>query len=138
MISIEFIPHYKLSGLNAEEKVKLILKSVKQNRIVLIQGRLKREEETKLIEQTMKIINKDFKGIEPAIFYPEIKKEGSFFKYLKEKLIDLFLSDRQGLTLIGPANIVKEIRQDPDKLQLYLDLNLPKSSKKKSRKNKKN
>jgi len=134
MISIEFIPHYKLSGLEPEEKIKLILKSVKQNRIVLVQGRLKREEEAELIKQTMKNINESFKGIEPAIFYPEIKKEGSIFKYLKEKIIDMFLSDRQGLTLIGPATIVKEIRQDPDKLQLYLDLHLKTSRRNKKKK----
>ncbi|MDN5327958.1 MAG: uncharacterized protein PWP03_596 [Candidatus Woesearchaeota archaeon] len=133
MISLEFIPHYKLSGLDAEEKIKLILKSVKQNRIVLIQGRLNREEEAELIKQTMKSINDNFTGIEPAIFYPEIKKEGSILTYLREKLINLFLADRQGLTLIGPASIVKEIRQDLDKLQLYIDLELKKSKSKKSK-----
>ena len=30
----------------------------------------------------------------------------------------MLLGNRQGLTIIGPASIVKEIKQDPDKIQL--------------------
>jgi len=31
----------------------------------------------------------------------------------------LLLGNRSGLTIIGPANVVKEIKQDPDKIQLF-------------------
>ena len=31
----------------------------------------------------------------------------------------MMLGDRQGLTIIGPATIVSEIKKNPDKIELY-------------------
>jgi hypothetical protein len=31
----------------------------------------------------------------------------------------MVLGDRRGMTIIGPANVVQEIKQDPDKIQLF-------------------
>ena len=41
-------------------------------------------------------------------------------KKLKENLLNVLLGDRVGLTIIGPATLVKEIKQDPNKIQLML------------------
>jgi hypothetical protein len=130
MITIEFIPFSQISGLNTEQKIKKILKAVKSDKIVLIQGKLKKDEETELIKLTMSMVNEKFHGIEPAIFSPEIKNSGNFMRYLKEKFINMLLSDRQGITLVGPANLIKEIKRDPEKMQLLLDLNVSKRRKK--------
>ena len=31
----------------------------------------------------------------------------------------MLLGDREGITIIGPASVVKEIRRDPNKIQLF-------------------
>jgi hypothetical protein len=41
------------------------------------------------------------------------------FKRFRQVFINMILGDRRGLTIIGPANIVKEIKQDPEKIQLF-------------------
>jgi hypothetical protein len=33
-------------------------------------------------------------------------------------MISAVLGDRQGLTIIGPASVVKEIKKDPNKIEL--------------------
>ena len=31
----------------------------------------------------------------------------------------MLLGDRQGMTIIGPANVVKKIEQNPNKIELF-------------------
>lgn len=128
MLTIEFVPYSEIENLSSEEKIKKILSIVKKKNIALIQGKLSKEEETKLIEETMKNINENFSGIELAVIYPQVKKT-SFFKYIKEKFINLILSNRQGLTIVGPATIIKEIKRDPNRIMLYTKENKRKGKK---------
>ena len=46
------------------------------------------------------------------------KKDLPFFKNVKTNFVNLMLGDRSGFTVIGPATIVKEIKKDPNKIQL--------------------
>ena len=72
----------------------------------------------------MEEINKDFKGIEISVIYPnESKGTNSLFKIMKKNFVNMLLGDRTGLTIIGPANVVKEIKKDPDKIQLFTEDN---------------
>ncbi len=66
----------------------------------------------------MEEINKEFRGIELAVINPSQASLEGFNKF-KNNMISLFLGDRQGLTIIGPANVVKAISKDPDKIELY-------------------
>ena len=50
--------------------------------------------------------------------YPEAKNV-DLFKKLKRNFTSMVLGDREGITLIGPASVVKAIRKDPDKIQLF-------------------
>jgi len=118
MITLQFVPYYEIAQLPSAKRVKKLLKIVKDNKILLLEGRLKKQEETELIKKTMELIDDDFKGIELGVIYPDAKDADLFFK-LKKRLINLLLGDRHGLTIIGPATIVKEIKQDPDKIQLF-------------------
>ena len=90
---------------------------VKENKIVLVEGRLKPSEEAELIQRTMEEVNREFKGIELCTIYPENKNDDAINK-LKATMIDLLIGNRRGLTVIGPATIVKEIKRDPNKIQL--------------------
>jgi hypothetical protein len=118
MLTLQFVPYSEIEELGSARRVKKLIDLVKENKIVLLEGRLKKEEETELIAITMEEIDDKFKGIELEIIYPT-KKYTSLFKSVKSNLLSILLGDRQGFTIIGPASIIKEIKKDPDKIQLY-------------------
>lgn len=126
MLTLEFVPYATIEMLSSIGKIKKLLKIAKENKIVLLEGRLEKEEEAELIKTTMEEINEEFKGIELAVIDPH-KSNSNGFRKIKLMLASKLLGNRQGLTIIGPANIVKEIKQDPDKIQLFTkDIPAPK------------
>ncbi|MFP4523204.1 MAG: DUF2073 domain-containing protein [Candidatus Woesearchaeota archaeon] len=118
MLTLQFIPYIEIESLDSEERINKLLALVQSDAILLLEGRLRPHEETKLIQKTMQAISKKFKGIELSVIYPEQKNE-AFFARLKQSFINLVLGNRRGMTIIGPANVVEEIKQDPDKIQLF-------------------
>ena len=121
MLTLQFVPYSEIESLSSAERITRLLKLVKEEKIVLMQGRLKPEEESGLIQKTMETIKKEFKGIEICTIYPEENKRKIFSK-LKSEMIKLLVGNRDGITIIGPASIVKEIRKDPNKIMLYTDV----------------
>lgn len=117
MLTLQFIPYAEIENLGSARRVKKILDIVKQDKIVLLEGRLKKEEETDLIQITMEEIDNKFKGIELSVIDPE-NKEDRLLKKMRKGLLNMLLGDRRGLTIIGPASIVKEIKKDPHKIEL--------------------
>lgn len=116
-LTLQFIPYSQIQHLDSGERIKKILKLAKKNEIVLLEGRLEPSEETALIEKTMASISKKFKGIELSVIYPGQEDEELFAK-IKNRFVNFLLGNRGGFTIIGPAAVVKEIKQDPDKIQL--------------------
>jgi len=90
---------------------------VKQEKIVLLEGQLQKEEEATLIEQTMGEISDKFRGIELAVIYPE-KNNMDVLKRLRFDIARLLVGNRQGFTIVGPASIVKRIKQNPGSIEL--------------------
>ncbi len=140
MLTLEFLPYSEIENLSSIGRIRKLLTMAKDDKIVLLQGRLKKEEEAELIKTTMEEINKDFKGIELAVIYPE-ENAGSVaannaVASLKKVFVNYFLGDRIGFTIVGPANIVKDIKKDPNKIQLFTED--AKNGKKKSNGEKKN
>ena len=90
----------------------------------------KKEEEIELIKTTMEEINDEFKGIELAVIYPT-KNDSGIFTKIRTNFVDLIAGNRLGLTIIGPASIVKAIKKDPTKIQLYTQELKKKARKKK-------
>ncbi|MBU0536249.1 MAG: DUF2073 domain-containing protein [Nanoarchaeota archaeon] len=129
-LTLQFIPYSEIEELSSLGRIKKLLKIAKENKIVLLEGRLKKEEETELIKTTMEEINDDFKGIELGVIYPETG-EGALMKRIKGGVAKLILGNRMGITIIGPASIVKEIKKDPTKIELFTTT--PNKSKKKRR-----
>lgn len=119
MLTLEFVPYNQLEHLSSEKKIRKLLKIVKENKIVLMEGKLKDEEEKNLISDTMKEISGSFKGIEIATINPS-KDYSNFLDTIRYGLYNMLLGKRRGLTVIGPATIVKEIRKDPNKVQLLM------------------
>ena len=120
MLTLQFVPYTEIEYLSSVGRIRKLLNITKENRIVLLQGRLRKDEETELIKATMEEIDKDFKGIELSVIYPD-KKESDLFRKIKRNFVNMLLGDRQGLTIIGPASVVREIKKDPDKIQLFTE-----------------
>ena len=118
-LSMQVIPFSEIRVLSISERVKKILNLVLGNKIVIIHGRLRAEEEARLIEDTMAMMGhvKNFKGIELAVIEPNLKHETFMFKF-KHEIAKTLVGDSSALTLIGPASVIKEIRKDPKKVEL--------------------
>lgn len=117
-LTLQFIPYGEIEHISSQKRVDKLLRLVKTDKIILLEGRLRSEEEAELIRRTMEEINDKFTGIELSVVYPESKNVALFGK-LKQSFINMVLGDRRGMTIIGPANVVREIKQDPDKIQLF-------------------
>lgn len=118
MLTLQFIPYADIEHLESDARINKLLNIVKGNKIVLMQGRLKPEEETLLIQQTMLQISKHFSGVEICTIFPE-EKDLQFFNKIKKEMVKALIGNRDGITVIGPASVVKEIKRDPNKLQLF-------------------
>lgn len=120
-LRIQVMPFSEVKDMGIAERVKKILDLVLGNKIVIMHGRLRAEEEARLIEDTMAMVDhvKEFKGIELAVVEPDMKGESIFVK-MKYRIAKKLVGDNSALTIIGPASIIKEIKKDPRKIELLL------------------
>ena len=120
-LGLHILPFSEMRQLGISERVKKILSLVLSNKIVIFHGRLRAEEEARLIEDTMAMVDhiKNFKGIELAVIEPNLKNE-TFFVKITHGIMKNIIGDSGALTVIGPASIIKEIKRDPKKLELLL------------------
>ncbi len=121
MLTLQYVPYNEYAGLESKEKIRKLLRIVREDKIVLLEGRLKPGEETQLIEDTMEQISKKFKGVEICTIYPNKKGNRQLLDKVKTELYNMILGSRQGLTIIGPATIVKEIKKNPNKIELLIN-----------------
>ena len=120
--SIQFMPHSEIKDLDGNERVKKILKIILGNNILILQGKLRNEEEARLIGDTMAMIGhiKNFKGIELAVISGNGKEK--FLGRMKTRIANrLSGGDLGAITIIGPTTIVKEIKRNPKKIELFLN-----------------
>ena len=119
--SISFLPYSEIRGLDSTQRIRKILGIILKNSILIIQGRLEPEEEVRLIEDTMAMIGhvKNFRGIELAVISGN--NNPGFFGKFRQNLVNAIAGGDVGvLTILGPATIVKEIKKDPRKIELFL------------------
>ena len=108
-IAFNLISRQKLGGLTSDEKLKFILKEVKNGKILVLEQGLTPMEQTNLIERTMKEIEQDtFIGV-------EMEGYGEDRPTFLQKLFGM--TKRPRLTLIGPANLLKMVKKDRDMIQ---------------------
>ena len=120
--SIRFLQYSEIKGLSSHERIEKILEIVSEDKILILQGKLNPNEKTYLIEETMNKIgnSKNFKGIEFAVLSEN--KDKKFFEKIKNVILKIVYGSEIGsLTIIGPATIIKEIKKDPKKIELFLN-----------------
>ena len=119
-LTIQFVPYTEIEDLSSKKRINKLINIVKKNSVVLMQGKLRAEEEAALIQKTMEDISKSFKGIELCTVDNEKSKNSKWTKQMKNMVISMLLGHREGFTIIGPATIVKEIKKNPQKVELLL------------------
>ncbi|MBS3080892.1 DUF2073 domain-containing protein [Candidatus Pacearchaeota archaeon] len=119
-ITLHFIPYSEIAKLETVDRIKKLLKIILDNKVVVLQGRLKPEEESRLIEDTMIMIGniKGFKGVELSVISSD--NEGTMFDKLRFGLAKMISGQQNAITIIGPASIVKEMKKDPTKLEVMM------------------
>jgi len=120
-LTLHFMPFSEISGLDSVERIKKLLRIVLNNKVIVLQGRLKPEEETRLIEDTMIMVGniKGFKGVELAVIEQNAEDLG-FMKKFKLGLAIALTGQQNAMTIIGPATIVKEMKKNPKKLEVMM------------------
>jgi len=120
--SIQFLPYSEIRDLNSDGRIRKILGVILGNNILILQGRLKSDEEARLIGDTMAMIGhiKNFRGIELAVISGN-DDEGVFMKFKKSLANVLTGADLGAITIIGPATVVKDIKRNPKKIELLLN-----------------
>ncbi len=120
-LTLHFMPYSEISGLDTVERIKKLLKIILDNKVIILQGRLRPDEESRLIEDTMIMIGniRGFKGVELAVIAQD--SEGrSVVDKMKFGLAKVLVGQQDALTIIGPASIVKEMKKDPKKLEVMM------------------
>ena len=120
--AMNFLPYSEIRNLDSARRIRKILDIILDNSIIILQGRLKPEEETRLIEDTMAMIGhvKNCKGVELAVIGGG-ENAGFFGKIRMGFASAISGSDFGSVTIIGPATIVKEIKRNPKKIELLLN-----------------
>ena len=115
-VKIKFLPYERF----VEYGFRPLIKALKENTIVMIDAKLSAEQEAYIIEETMKGITDQFKGIELSSIDLMKKKNITSFMKFKNVLIEAIIGKKRGLTIIGNAQIVHKIKKNPEELLLYL------------------
>jgi len=109
---IKFLPYerFRAGGFSG------IFKDLKENTIILIDAKLRPEEERRLIEETMRHVSGRFKGIElGSLELPE--KNG--LEWIRNRFFEVLEGKKRGITILGPAKLVRNIKKNPEELLLY-------------------
>jgi hypothetical protein len=120
-LTLNFIPYSEIANLDTIERIKKLLKIILDNKVIILQGRLKPEEETRLIEDTMIMIGniRGFKGVELEVISSD-SEERTMFEKLRFGLAKALVGQQDALTIIGPATVIKEMKKDPKKLEVMM------------------
>ncbi|MEL7669974.1 DUF2073 domain-containing protein [Methanobacterium sp.] len=111
-LKMDFLSSDALSTHTSMEKISMIVERVKGGNLVVIEGGLSPEEEAELIETTMREIDiENFMGID---IYTLEKDKKALFGISKKKTV--------GLTIIGPANIMKDVNKQSNFLSMIANL----------------
>ena len=120
-LTLQFMPYSEIAKLSSVERIKKLLRIILDNKVVILQGKLTPEEETRLIEDTMIMVGniKGFKGVELAVIDQNTGELGIMGK-MKFGLAKALTGQQNALTIIGPATLVKEMKKNPKKLEIMM------------------
>lgn len=116
MLKIKFIQYENLERGNFRR----VLRDLQRDAIILIDAKLTPEEEKELIRQTMEQVSDRFKGIEMSSLDFSREKSQSLFADIRTRIGEMILGKKRGVTIIGPAHVLRKIKKNPEELLLYI------------------
>ena len=121
-VSISFIPLEKFNNMELDDRVNMLIEKSKNKEILLVEGILTPREEMELIKKTMSNISRVFRGIEiESITSEELKGGyGNMLERIRARALNFMLGRKRGITIIGPAAIVKKIKKNPENISLLM------------------
>ena len=115
---VDFITKNATNKLTTFEKIKMIIRLVRQNRVLIIESGLTPDEEAELIKQTMMVIDfNNFIGVEFFNWERGEKQPKRLFKKSPQL-------DDNHYTVVAPSEAVQIIQDSAD----LLSIQLPKSA----------
>jgi len=135
-LKFDFISSSALEGKSKKSRINFILNKVKDGTILVTDGVMKPTEEMELIKETMRRVDDGFPGVEVASLKKPVKGLEKFvesFSDQREKIRG-FLADltgakapersgmRTGLTLIGPAKYIKQVKKNPNSFSVMTEV----------------
>jgi hypothetical protein len=120
-LTIHFMPYSEIAHEDSMGRIKKIMGPILENKIIILQGRLTAEEETKLIEHTMTLIGNlsGFHGVEIAVLSGD-NEHRPLFENVRRNIARILVGEQDAITIIGPASVVKEVKRNPKKMELLL------------------
>ncbi len=115
-VKIEFLSQVRLQKKAFEEKLNLIMDSVKDENILVLEEALSAEEKAQLIEKSMEECDEDFPGIEFSGFDS------------RENLLDRVIAGltgrerKDGLLIVGSSDIMEKVKEDKDAISMIAKL----------------
>lgn len=116
MTGVQVLSYELIKNLDSDKKVKRILDIAKKGDVVMLEGKLTSDEELTLTSRALRNVSGKFTGIEIA--YLSSTSSNSILEKAKDLIIKAIASHRVGITVIGPSKIIKEIKMDPNKLEI--------------------
>lgn len=115
-VQLTLVSEKRMSSFTKNQKMQFILEHIKEGEIVILETGLAPQEQTELIQTTMGEIDPEkFNGIEIET-YPEENSNLSFL----DKLLGRTQKNR--LTVIGPADKLKTIKRNKDMIEAFVSL----------------
>ena len=107
-MQIDLVSGERMDGMTSMEKIRMILDSVREEKIVILEEGLTPDEESKLIEVTMTEISPDeFSGIEIETYPGSAPTDSGFIGRLMGRRPAV-----SKLTVIGPADRIETLHKD--------------------------
>ena len=129
-LKMDFVSSLKLNDKPQRKKIDYILKKVKDGSILILDGVMKPDEEMELIRETMRRVDDGFPGIEVCSLKKQTKGLSLLFEKVNESTEKMWnwMSGgeektvlRTGMTLIGPAKVIRKIKKNPDSFSVFAE-----------------
>jgi len=132
---MDFVSSETLNEKSQDKRIGFILSKVSDGSILVTDGVLKPEEEMELIKETMRKVDDGFPGIEVCSLKRQTKGVQLFMERVTDQTerFQTFIGNlrgkpavktslRTGLTLIGPAKIIKKIKKNPNSFSVLTEV----------------
>lgn len=114
-MGVQVLSYNAIKEMESSQRIKKILSIVKKGDIVMFEGKLHPDEELQLTTKALESVSGKFSGIEIAHLGDDSK---NFLGKLKHHLVKLLNGYAPGITVVGPSKLIKEIKMDPNNLEI--------------------